>query len=39
MEVVCSVHNTSTCDYGGVDDEEDDDETNRKSEAQKDRLP
>ncbi len=39
LEDGSGVHNTSTCDYGGVDDEEDDDEMNRKSEAQKDRLP
>jgi hypothetical protein len=33
------VYTTSTWDYGGVYDEEEEDETNRKGEAQNDRLP
>ena len=39
LEDGSGVYTTSTCDYGGVDDEEEEDETNQKSEARKDRLP
>ena len=37
LEDGSGVYTTSTCDYGGVDDEEEEGET--KNEAQKDRLP
>jgi hypothetical protein len=39
LEDGSGVYTTSTWDYGGVDDEEEEDETNRKGKARKDRLP
>ncbi len=39
LEDGSGVYTTSTLDYGGVDDDEEEDETNRKGKAGKDRLP
>jgi hypothetical protein len=39
LEDGSGVYTTSTWDYGGVDDKEEEDETNPKGKAQKDRLP
>jgi hypothetical protein len=39
LQFPSGVYTTSIWDYGGVDDEEEEDETNQKGEARKDRLP
>jgi hypothetical protein len=39
LEDGSGVYTTSTWDCGGVDDDKEEDDTNRKGKAQKDRLP